>query len=167
MKADLPQIVSTMAATAFSPEKPSPVKRMQHRQYQEPLDDTFDIDDSTLRLSIYQQSTPYGQSETSSFSFLPRQSLLTPLRHPSPDRTRKEDLLVSSDYDSVFKSRPKIAVSPPFTPTGGSPGTLTSLSLVSGMQTPEGVFSRDDMADFSSKHASSPLTKKDGKRVKM
>lgn len=156
-----------MTATVFSPEKPSPVKRMQHRQYQEPFDDTFDMDESTLRLSIYQQSTLYGQSETSSFSFLPGQSLLTPLRHPSPDRTRKEDLLVSSDYDSVFKSRPKIAVSPPFTPAEGSLCTLPGLSLVSGMQTPEGVFSRDDMIDFSSKHALSPLTKRDGKRVKM
>lgn len=153
-----------MTATTFSPEKPSPAKRMQHRHYQEPLDATFDMDESTLRLSIYQQSTQYSQSENS--SFLPGQDLLTPLRHPSPDKTRKEDLLVSSDYDSVFKSRPKIAVSPPFTPVGGSPG-MPNLSLVSGMQTPERVFSRNDMAEFSAKHASSPLTKKDGKRVKM
>lgn len=138
---------------------------MQRRQYQEPLDVTFDMDESTLRLSIYQQSTQYSQSENS--SFLPGQDFLKPLRHPSPDRTRKEDLLVSSDYDSVFKSRPKIAVSPPFTPVGGSPGMLPNLSLVSGMQTPERVFSRNDMAEFSAKHASSPLTKKDGKRVKM
>lgn len=152
-----------MTATAFSPEKPSPVKRIQqHRQYQEPLDDMFGMDESTLRLSTYQQSAQYSQSENS--SLLPGQVLLTPLRHPSPDGIRKEDLLVSSDYDSVFKSRPKIAVSPPFTPAGGSPAMLPGLSLVSGMQvTPEGVFSKDAMA----KHASSPLTKKGGKRVKM
>ena len=30
--------------------------------------------------------------------------------------TPKEELLESEDYNSVFKSRPKIALSPPFTP---------------------------------------------------
>lgn len=154
--------MSTIAATSFSPEKPSPAKRVQHQQYKEPLDFTFDIDESKLRLSIYQQ---YSQNESS--SFFPGQDLSTALKRPSPDRTRKEDLLVSSDYDSVFKSRPKIAVSPPLTPVGGPPDMLPDLSLVSGIQTPECVFSSKDMADFSAKHASSPLTKKDGKRVKM
>ncbi|KAF8477179.1 HAUS augmin-like complex subunit 6 N-terminus-domain-containing protein [Kalaharituber pfeilii] len=34
-----------------------------------------------------------------------------------PDTTPKEELLMSEDYNSVFKSRPKVALSPPFTPT--------------------------------------------------
>lgn len=32
------------------------------------------------------------------------------------DTTPKEELLVSEDYNSVFKSRPKVALSPSFTP---------------------------------------------------
>lgn len=157
--------MSTIVATGSSPEKPSPAKHVQHQQYKEPLDFTFDIDENTLRLSIYQQTAQYNQSESS--SLLSGRGLSTALRHPSSDRTRKEDLLVSSDYDSVFKSRPKIAVSPPFAPVGGSLGMLPDLSLVSGIQTPDCVFSSSGMADFSAKHASSPLTRKDGKRVKM
>lgn len=157
--------MSAIGTTGYSPEKPSPAKRVQHQQYKEPLDCTFDIDESTLRLSVYQQTSLHSQSERSSFSA--GQGLSSGLRHPSSNRKSKEDLLVSSDYDSVFKSRPKIAVSPPFTPVGGSPCMLPDLSLVSGIQTPECVFSSKDMADFSAKHASSPLTRKDGKRVKM
>lgn len=165
------QIVSTMAASTFSPEKPSPVKlARQHRQsYQPLLDDTLDIDESTLGLSIYQpRSTRHLLNEQSFLSSSPRESLARPLGNLLTDKTRKEDLLLSSDYNSVFKSRPKIAVSPPFTPSGGSPSILPDLSLVSGMkETPKRASSKDGIADIEIGHASSPLLRGNSRRGKM
>lgn len=151
-----------MAATTFSPEKPSPIKQVRQRRmsYQPPLDDTFDMDESTLSSSPHPtQNTRYQRNnqhnEHPSFPISSGEGSSTPLKSPLLDKTRKEDLLLSSDYNSVFKSRPKIAVSPPFTPAGGSPSMLPDLSLVPEMnETPKRVFSTEDMVDFAAEHAS-------------
>ena len=49
--------------------------------------------------------------------------------------TPKEELLESEDYNSVFKSRPKVALSPAFTPIAqpglGSRQSMTNLSRLS------------------------------------
>lgn len=40
----------------------------------------------------------------------------SPMGSISTDTTPKEELFVSEDYNSVFKSRPKVALSPSFSP---------------------------------------------------
>lgn len=92
------RIVSHIAATSFSPDKPSPTKPSLPQQHLAPA---FDFDDSYDESFSLPQATP------------------SRLQTPSMRETPKEDLLISEDYNSVFKSRPKIAVSPPFSPVGG------------------------------------------------
>lgn len=53
-----------------------------------------------------------------------------------PDITPKEELFASEDYNSVFKSRPKIALSPGFAPIS-QPGLGIRHSLVKGRHSPE------------------------------
>lgn len=158
-----------MAATDFSPEKPSPLKRNQQRHAFRPLalDDTFEMDESRLKLNIGQlQSTQYENTEQSSFLNSRRDNFSTPIKAPLASPTRKEDLLRSTDYNSVFKSRPKIAVSPVLTPAGGSP--LPNLSLVSGMSmNPEAVFSEDEMTGFAAGYAASPLIRRNARKGDM
>lgn len=157
-----------MVATDFSPEKPSPAKRTQPSPpYKSPsLDDIFNMDESSLGLSIYQSRGTRHQNEQPSFSY-PREILFTPTRDPTTSPTRKEDLLLSSDYNSVFKSRPKIAVSPTLTPAGGPSGMLPNLSLMSGMNgTPEVVVSEGYMTGFTVEHASPLLVKKSDRKGK-
>jgi hypothetical protein len=50
-------------------------------------------------------------------SFRVDDSLVTPAKAGLVSTTPTEDLLKSGDYNSVFKSRPKIALSPTFSPS--------------------------------------------------
>lgn len=90
-------------------------------------------------------------------------NLSTPMRSPSAT-TPKEDLLMSEDYNSVFKSRPKIALSPKFTPSTGTPEQLPGLSLMSGVEgTPSAGYSEDE-SENDNDHISSPLKLKSERR---
>jgi hypothetical protein len=71
--------------------------------------------------------------------------------------TPKEEILVSEDYNSVFKSRPKIAMSPTFSP---SPSGMAFGRL--DMSMTEDDYSDD--TDEAMGYISSPLAHK-GRRV--
>jgi hypothetical protein len=74
--------------------------------------------------------------------------------------TPKEDLLMLEDYNSVFKSRPKVALSPTFTPSAGTPERPPGLSLMSGVEgTPSAGYSEDESEDGND-YISSPLNLK-------
>ena len=60
----------------------------------------------------------------------------SPMPPVPPDITPKEELFASEDYNSVFKSRPKIALSPGFAPIS-QPGLGIRHSLVKGRHSPE------------------------------
>ncbi|PWW74011.1 hypothetical protein C7212DRAFT_299466 [Tuber magnatum] len=166
------QIVSTVAGAAYSPEKPSPVKRDQHHNsYELPrmgsptssLDESFDVDESEM-LDIA-QSPGCNRFSNSPPSLSPpdNRNLSTPMQSPSAT-TPKEDLLMSEDYNSVFKSRPKIALSPTFTPSAGTPERPPGLSLMSGVEgTPSAGYSEDESED-DNYHISSPLRLKSERR---
>lgn len=70
---------------------------------------------------------------------------------------------MSEDYNSVFKSRPKIALSPKFSPSGGTPDQLPSLSLMSGCITPEVGYSEGESEDYQ--YTPSPLKLKSERRM--
>jgi hypothetical protein len=163
-----------VAGATYSPEKPSPVKRDQHQySYQIPSIDSpgssfgesFDIDRDMM--DITQSPTiNRSQARTPSLEPIDSRNLSTPLQTPTSSTTPKEDLLLSSDYNSVFKSRPKIALSPKFSPSGGTPKRVTSLTLMPGVgDTPEAGYPGRDSDD--DEHASSPLKMKSERRRRM
>lgn len=84
-------------------------------------------------------------------------NLSTPRAHPARrvSTTPKEDLLVSEDYSSVFKSRPKVALSPPFSPT-----TPRGVARV-----PDYSYVDDDEDDEDMGMIQSPLMRKTRPRV--
>ncbi|KAF8253134.1 hypothetical protein K440DRAFT_627349 [Wilcoxina mikolae CBS 423.85] len=107
------QIVSTIAGAPFSPDRPSPPKPKSKRAFQQmsPIDSP---------LAPYESSMDFGGDSTMSLpnpSFRVDDSLVTLAKAGPVSTTPTEDLLRSGDYNSVFKSRPKIALSPTFSPS--------------------------------------------------
>ncbi|CUS09529.1 unnamed protein product [Tuber aestivum] len=150
------QIVSTVAGAIYSPEKPSPAKRDQHHDsYKLPrmgspassLDESFDVDESEMLDIAQSPGGNHFSNRPPSLSPPDNRNLSTPMQSPSAT-TPKEDLLMSEDYNSVFKSRPKIALSPTFTPSAGTPERPPGLSLMSGVEgTPSAGYSEDESED--------------------
>ncbi|KAG0636403.1 HAUS augmin-like complex subunit 6 N-terminus-domain-containing protein [Tuber brumale] len=169
------QIVSTVAGATYSPEKPSPVKRDQHHNsYELPqmgsptssLDESFDVDESEMLDIAQSPGSNRFPNRPPSLSPPDNRNLSTPMQSPSAT-TPKEDLLMSEDYNSVFKSRPKIALSPTFTPSSGTPERPPGLSLMSGVEgTPSAGYSEDESED-DNYHISSPLKLKSERRRRM
>ncbi|CAZ82828.1 unnamed protein product [Tuber melanosporum] len=162
------QIVSTVAGATYSPEKPSPVKRDQHHNsYELPrmgsptssLDESFDVDESEMLDIAQSPGSNRFPNRPPSLSPPDNRNLSTPMQSPSAT-TPKEDLLMLEDYNSVFKSRPKVALSPTFTPSAGTPERPPGLSLMSGVEgTPSAGYSEDESEDGND-YISSPLNLK-------
>jgi len=111
------------------------------------LDESFDVDESEMLDIAQSPGSNRFSNRPPSLSPPDNRNLSTPMRSPSAT-TPKEDLLMSEDYNSVFKSRPKIALSPKFTPSAGTPEQLPGLSLMSGVEgTPLAGYSGDESDD--------------------
>lgn len=89
--------------------------------------------------------------------------LAAPARTEQPaaaSTTPTEDLLRSGDYNSVFKSRPKIALSPAFSPSPAWDVPAAAVGLNISLAEDAATNDVDDDGDEVMEYISSPLTNK-------
>jgi len=169
------QIVSSIAGASFSPEKPSPAngrgvaiirqkggmmswERAATSSPPAPLGPSFEDDfgDTTMTLPLDEDDEPevqVGQMHTQNPNFF-----AIPGQLPVVSATPTEELIAGGDYNSVFKSRPKIALSPtlsPSPPRDGAPVKGLNISLAG-----EGDGNEDDEDDEMMEYISSPMLAK-------
>lgn len=176
------QIVSSIAGAQASPEKPSPIKKRgrastDHRLNRhsvfdyspEPLGDAGTMlppppSQQQSTKSMFQQKDHTAHSQSSNDASNGKRAynrtsvLANPIR-TEPQlaaTTPKEELLASADYNSVFKSRPKIAMSPTMTPSKSPPRGLNISMIGDGDRFDD--YDNDD--DEVMEYISSPLADK-------
>ncbi|KAL7275227.1 hypothetical protein RUND412_001842 [Rhizina undulata] len=163
------QIVSSVTRAAYSPEKPSPVRQNQLPSHQPEFMDSppslphesFGMGAGRLHYSPIPNLSQEQQSPLPTIDYhlsMPAKAM------PSAATTPKEDLLISSDYNSVFKSRPKIAMSPPFTPSSASPVNVPEMSISGRRATPGIEEHMEGEDDDLAQNSVSPFNRKNFRR---
>lgn len=112
-------------------------------------------DDTTMTLPPDEDEPEVQESPTRTRN---NNLIAAPGQPPVVSATPTEDLIAGGDYNSVFKSRPKIALSPTFTPSpprNGGPVKGLNISMTGGDDD-----SDDEDEDEVMEYISSPLTSK-------